>query len=137
MYDAIIVGGGPAGLTSAIYLRRANKKVLVLEANVCGGQIVTAKSIENYPGYINISGYEFAENIKNQALNLGAEIKYETVLRVDEDKKVDIVDPKELIMHIQKKFYDLFFQYNTCTLSLILRYYNFYSLASLLFFFHP
>lgn len=88
MYDTIIIGGGPAGLTSAIYLRRANKKVLVLEANVCGGQIVTAKSVENYPGYINISGYDFAENIKNQALNLGAEIKYETVLRVDEDKKV-------------------------------------------------
>lgn len=107
MYDAIIVGGGPAGLTSAIYLRRANKKVLVLEANVCGGQIVTAKSIENYPGYINISGYEFAENIKNQALNLGAEIKYETVLRVDEDKKVyttnNTYEAKSIIIAVGSK----------------------------------
>ena len=107
MYDTIVIGGGPAGLTSAIFLRRANKKVLVLEANVCGGQIVTAKSIENYPGYINISGYEFAENIKNQALNLGAEIKYETVLRVDEDKKVyttnNTYEAKSIIIAVGSK----------------------------------
>lgn len=104
MYDVIVIGGGPAGLTSAIYLRRANKKVLVLEANVCGGQIINAESIENYPGYINISGYEFSENIKNQALGLGAEIKYETVLRVDEDKKVhttnNIYEAKSVIIAV-------------------------------------
>ena len=63
MYDAIIIGGGPAGLTSAIYLRRANKKVLVLEANVCGGQIVTAQDVENYPGYTHISGFDLSENM--------------------------------------------------------------------------
>ena len=88
MYDTIIVGGGPAGLTSAIYLRRANKNVLVIEANVCGGQIVNAKDIENYPGYEHISGFDFSENLRKQAVNLGAEIKYETVLKVDEDKTV-------------------------------------------------
>ena len=88
MYDSIIIGGGPAGLTSAIYLRRANKKVLVLEANVCGGQILFANNVENYPGFKSISGYEFSENLKNQVLDLGAEIKYETVLKVDEDKTV-------------------------------------------------
>ena len=49
MYDIIIVGAGPAGLTAAIYARRANKKVLVLEANTYGGQIINTKSIENYP----------------------------------------------------------------------------------------
>ena len=107
MYDAIIVGGGPAGLTSAIYLRRANKKVLVLEANVCGGQILNAKSIENYPGYINISGYEFSENIKNQALGLGAEIKYETVLKIDADKKVytanNTYEAKSIIIAVGSK----------------------------------
>ena len=88
MYDTIIIGGGPAGLTSAIFLRRANKKVLVLESNICGGQIVNAKDVQNYPGYKNISGSELSENMMNQALDLGAEIKYETVLKVDEDKTV-------------------------------------------------
>lgn len=88
MYDTVIIGGGPAGLTSAIYLRRANKKVLVLEANVCGGQIVNAKDVQNYPGYKNISGFDLSINMMNQALDLGAEIKYETVLKIDEDKTV-------------------------------------------------
>lgn len=88
MYDTIIIGGGPAGLTSAIFLRRANKKVLVLESNICGGQIVNAKDVQNYPGYSNISGSELSENMMNQALDLGTEIKYETVLKVDEDKTV-------------------------------------------------
>ena len=88
MYDTIIIGGGPAGLTSAIYLRRANKKVLVLEANVCGGQIVNAKDVQNYPGFNSISGYELSEKMMNQALELGAEIKYETVLKVEEDKTI-------------------------------------------------
>ena len=107
MYDTIIVGGGPAGLTSAIYLRRANKKVLVLEANVCGGQIVNAKDIENYPGYGHISGFDFSENLRNQVLNLGAEIKYETVLRVDENKKVytanNTYEAKSIILAIGSK----------------------------------
>ena len=88
MYDTIIIGGGPAGLTSAIFLRRANKKVLVLESNICGGQIVNAKDVQNYPGYKNISGSELSANMMNQAMDLGAEIKYETVLKVDEDKTV-------------------------------------------------
>mgnify|MGYP002861755250 CR=1 FL=1 len=107
MYDTIIIGGGPAGLTSAIYLRRANKKVLVLESNVCGGQIVNAKDVENYPGYSHISGFDLSENMRNQVLDLGAEIKYETVLKVDEDKKVytanNIYDAKSIIIAIGSK----------------------------------
>ena len=107
MYDTIIVGGGPAGLTSAIYLRRANKKVLVLEANVCGGQIVNAKDVENYPGYEHISGFDFSENLRKQVLNLGAEIKYETVLKVDEDKKVytsnNVYEAKSVILAVGSK----------------------------------
>ena len=63
MYDIIIVGGGPAGLTAALYAARANKKVLVLESNICGGQIVNAKDVQNYPGYKNISGSELSENM--------------------------------------------------------------------------
>lgn len=88
MYDIIIVGAGPAGLTSAIYAARANKKVLVLEAKVPGGQIVNASKIENYPGIENISGSDFAMNLYNQVLNLGVEIKFETVLSITKDKEV-------------------------------------------------
>ena len=77
MYDVIIVGGGPAGLTDAIYARRASKTVLVLEAMNCGGQIINTPDIENYPTAEHISGVEFATKLVNQATALGAEIRYE------------------------------------------------------------
>ncbi len=88
MYDIIIIGAGPAGLTAAIYARRANKKVLVLEAKSYGGQILNASNVENYPGIPNISGYDLATNMYKQAKELGAEIKFETALHIDKDKKV-------------------------------------------------
>jgi len=88
MYDIIIVGAGPAGLTSALYARRANKKVLVLEAKSYGGQILNASLIENYPGIPKISGFEFSTALYNQVKDLGAEIKIETVLRIDENNTV-------------------------------------------------
>lgn len=74
MYDVIIIGGGPAGLTAAIYARRAFKTVLVLEEKVCGGQIVNTPDIENYPVVAHISGFDFATRLINQAKDLGAEI---------------------------------------------------------------
>lgn len=82
MYDIIIIGAGPAGLTSAIYARRANKKVLVLEEKNYGGQIVNTLDIENYPALYHVSGFDFAENLYHQASNLGAEIKMEKVCRI-------------------------------------------------------
>ena len=88
MYDTIIIGAGPAGLTSAIYLRRANKKVLVLEAKGFGGQIANADKVENYPGIAQISGFDLANNLYQQAKNMGAEIKFETVESVQKDKTV-------------------------------------------------
>ena len=88
MYDIIIVGAGPAGLTSALYARRASKKVLVLEAKSYGGQILNANKVENYPGIELIRGVDFAKNLYNQVIKHGAEIKFETVLHVDEDKVV-------------------------------------------------
>ncbi len=88
MYDVIIIGAGPAGLTSALYLKRANKKVLVLEAKSYGGQIVNANRIENYPGIELISGFDFATNLYNQVKKLDTEIRYEMVLRIEEDKTV-------------------------------------------------
>ena len=77
MYDIIIIGAGPAGLTSAIYARRAKKKVLVLEALNYGGQIVNTLEIENYPAAPHISGFDFATNLYNQVLELETEIIFE------------------------------------------------------------
>ena len=88
MYDIIIVGAGPAGLTAAIYALRANKKVLVLEANAPGGQIVNASKVENYPGFKEISGFELATNFYNQVLDLGGEVKFEAVVRVEDNKVI-------------------------------------------------
>lgn len=82
MYDTIVIGAGPAGLTAAIYLRRANKNVLVLEGNSVGGAIINTQNIENYPACPNISGYDFANNLYNQAKELGAIIKFEKVLEI-------------------------------------------------------
>ena len=88
MYDLIIVGAGPSGLTAALYALRANKKVLVLEAKTYGGQIINANLIENYPGILSITGYDYATNLYNQVKNLNGEIKFETVIRIEEDKTV-------------------------------------------------
>lgn len=90
MYDIIVIGAGPAGLTAAIYASRAKKKVLVLEAESYGGQIINTLNIENYPAIAHISGYDFATNIYNQALDLGAEIKFEKVINIENNsiKKV-------------------------------------------------
>lgn len=88
MYDIIVVGAGPAGLTAALYARRANKSVLVLEARNYGGQILNASIVENYPAIPSITGFDYATTLYNQVKDLGAEIKFETVIRVDEDKKV-------------------------------------------------
>ena len=80
MYDVIIIGGGPAGLTAAIYARRANLKTLVLEATACGGQIIITPDIENYPAAMHVSGLDFASRLESQANELGAEIKFEEVV---------------------------------------------------------
>lgn len=79
MKDVIIVGGGTAGLTAAIYLRRAGKTALILEAENFGGQITYSPRVENYPGIPAISGNEFADRLVGQALDLGAEVELERV----------------------------------------------------------
>lgn len=88
MYDIIIIGAGVAGLTSAIYGLRAGKKVLVLESSSYGGQIINTDSVDNYPGVLGLSGFEFSTNIYNQAINLGMEYKNEKVIEITKDKKV-------------------------------------------------
>lgn len=82
MYDVIIVGGGPAGLTAAIYAVRANRKVLVLEATACGGQIINTSKISNYPAAPDITGLKFGQTLQKQAEDLGVEIEFERVEKI-------------------------------------------------------
>lgn len=79
MYDSIIIGAGPAGMTAAIYLARANKKVLIIEKETIGGQISSSPLVENYPGYEGISGSVLANNMYNQVDNLGVDIELDEV----------------------------------------------------------
>ena len=81
-YDIITVGGGPAGLTAAIYARRANKSVLVIEKATFGGQITFSPKVENIPGFTALSGNEFAEKLVDQALEQGVEMESAEVLSV-------------------------------------------------------
>lgn len=86
MIDVIIIGAGCAGLSAAIYVQRAGKQSLVLEANTYGGQIVNTLDIENYPGIAHISGFDFANNLYQQAQNLGTQFAFEEVLEVKDFK---------------------------------------------------
>ena len=94
MYDVIIVGAGPAGLTAAIYLCRAGKKVLVLEARSYGGSIINTLDIENYPGLFHVSGFDFADKLYNQAKDLGTEFKFEKVINIINEKEKKVVTSK-------------------------------------------
>ena len=82
MYDIIIIGGGPAGLTAALYARRANKSVLVIEKGSFGGQITYSPKVENIPGFLSLSGNEFAEKLIEQVLEQGADVEACEVLEV-------------------------------------------------------
>lgn len=83
MYDVIVIGAGPAGMTAAIYLARANKKVLVLEKESIGGQMASSPLIENYPGYVSVGGSELANNMYEQLANLDVEIEIEEVIKIN------------------------------------------------------
>ena len=83
IYDIVIVGGGPAGLTAAIYGLRAGKTVLVIEKNGFGGQIAYSPKVENIPGTKVISGAEFADHLTDQTMALGADMELEKVIRVE------------------------------------------------------
>ena len=91
MYDVIIIGAGPSGLTAAIYLLRANKKVLILEKENIGGQIIASSKVENYPGFKEISGMELMDNFYNQVIDLKGEIILEEALRIEYGKDKTII----------------------------------------------
>lgn len=80
MYDCVIIGGGPCGLTAALYLRRANKTVLILEKYMPGGQMAQTTDIENYPGELKIDGFDLTQKMVNQCNNLGVDFRYEEVV---------------------------------------------------------
>ena len=85
MFDIVIVGGGPAGLTAAVYALRGGRSVVVIEKNGFGGQIAYSPKVENIPGTIQISGAEFADKLVEQAMNLGAEMELEAVTRIEKE----------------------------------------------------
>ena len=88
MYDCIIIGGGPAGLTAGIYLARANKKILILEKESIGGQIASSPLVQNYPGIVSITGAELANNLYEQIEKLNVPLELEEVLKIEDDKEI-------------------------------------------------
>lgn len=98
MYDVLIIGAGPAGMTAGIYAKRANLKVAMIEKYVPGGQIVNTAEIENYTGYQKMSGYELATNMLNHTESIGVELIYDEVINViDEGNFKKVVTPNQTI----------------------------------------
>ena len=95
MYDIIVIGGGPAGMTAALYALRNGKSVLVLEKHGFGGQITYSPKVENYPGTIQMSGNEFADKLLEQILALGAEVELEKAVSVEEESGRKLVKTEE------------------------------------------
>ena len=96
MYDIIVIGGGPAGLCAAIYARRANKTVAVLEKATFGGQITFSPKVENIPGFACVTGNEFAEKLVEQALEQGVSFEFCEALEIkDGDVKTVVTDSGE------------------------------------------
>ena len=93
MYDIIVVGAGPAGLTAALYACRANKSVLVLEKGAFGGQITYSPKVENIPGFVSLTGNEFADKLVEQVIEQGADVEPCEVLEIkDGDVKTVVTD---------------------------------------------
>lgn len=96
--DLVIIGGGPAGLTAAVYAARAKMKMLLFENQLLGGQVRSSYSIENYPGFRNISGGELADMLAEQAKSAGAKIEeFEEIIRVNLGNREKLVETKKYI----------------------------------------
>ncbi len=95
MYDIIVVGGGPAGMTAALYAQRNGKSALVIEKSGFGGQITHSPKVENFPGSLSVSGNELADKMLEQILAQGAEIEFETVTSVRDEGGEKVVTTEE------------------------------------------
>lgn len=109
LYDVVIIGGGPAGLTAAVYCGRRTMKTLVITRDI-GGQITKTDTVENYPGYEHISGADLAMKFFNQAKKFGAEITFDEVKKIGQKKNIfeietvsDKVLAKSIILAFGKK----------------------------------
>ncbi len=91
MYDIIIIGAGPAGLAAAVYGQRAEKKTLLIDEKGYGGQIINTPEVENYPAIQKISGFDFANNLYQQAADLGAELTFEKAIGIEANGDIKIV----------------------------------------------
>ena len=91
MYDVIIIGGGPAGLTAALYAKRANKSVLVIEKGCFGGQITYSPKVENIPGFIEVTGNEFADKLVEQVLAQEADVDCSAVLEIRDGETKTVI----------------------------------------------
>ena len=95
MYDVIVVGGGPAGMTAALYARRNGKTALVIEKNGFGGQMTFSPKIENFPGTLQVSGLELADQMMEQIIAQGADFEIETVTGVEQVEGGFVVKTEE------------------------------------------
>lgn len=91
IYDILVIGGGPAGLTAALYARRAGKTVLVLEKNTFGGQIAWSPKVENYPALPSVSGLELADRLMEQVMEHGAGLELEEAVAVERQPHAFVV----------------------------------------------
>lgn len=98
LYDSIIIGAGPAGLTAALYLKRANKDILIIEKEAPGGKLLSIEKIENYLGFDSIDGPNLAIKMYNQVKNLGVKFKFMEVLEIKKDKYFEVITKEETLI---------------------------------------
>lgn len=102
IYDVIIIGAGPAGLTAAIYAKRANLKTAIYEKYIPGGKVAKTAFVENYSGYEKIEGPSLATNFYNHAINLGVEIFYEEVIDINKKDNIFYIKSNSGMIQISK-----------------------------------
>lgn len=91
MYDIVVIGAGPAGMTAALYAARADRNVLLLEKESFGGQVVFSPKIENYPGFMQMSGNEFADKLIEQVLEQGVTVELDEAVEIRDGKNKTVV----------------------------------------------
>lgn len=91
IYDVVIIGSGPGGMTAALYTSRANLKTLILEKGVPGGELLNTSDVENYPGFATISGPDLADNMYKGAMQFGAEYAYGNVSNIELDGDLKVI----------------------------------------------